>query len=75
MPKPIELCPNCASMRELDLSLGMMTINGPNGIEEVFLFQYHCTKCNTYVRSTTLDHQEIISPTAYKEVGTIPNYV
>jgi len=74
MPKPIAFCPHCASMREMDLSIGMMTLNNPNGSEEVFLFQYHCATCNTYVRSTSLDHQEIISPNAYAE-STIPNYV
>jgi hypothetical protein len=61
-------------MKELDLSLAMLTINGPKGKEEVLLYQYHCASCNSYVRSTTLDHQEFISP--YEPaVFSVPEYV
>jgi len=62
MHKSIGLCPSCNSMKELDLSLAMLTINGPKGKEEVLLYQYHCASCNSYVRSTTLEHQAVISP-------------
>jgi hypothetical protein len=62
MPKLIEFCPSCGCMKELDLSLGMMTRNNPLGKEEVLLYQYHCASCNSFVRSTTLDHQQVVSP-------------
>ena len=74
MHKSIGLCPSCNSMKELDLSLAMLTINGPKGKEEVLLYQYHCASCNSYVRSTTLDNQAFISPKVVA-VLPVPGYV
>lgn len=74
MHKPIEFCPHCNNRRELDLSLGLITLNGPKGIEEILLYQYHCATCNSYVRSTTMDHKEYISPKEYV-VLSVPKYV
>ena len=65
----IEFCPHCDCRRELDVSLGLAAVNSPNGIEEVLLYHYYCASCNTYVRSTTLDNQEYISP---KEAALFP---
>jgi len=74
MAKRIEFCPSCGCMKEVDISLGMMTLNNPQGKEEVFLYQYHCASCNSYVRSTTLDHTAVISP--YEPaVLSVPGYV
>jgi hypothetical protein len=74
MHRPIEFCPNCSSLRKLDLSLGMMTINTPDGKEDVLLFHYHCASCNAYVRSTTLDHKEVASLNQ-AEIFSVPEYV
>ena len=51
----------------------MMTRNNPQGKEEVLLYQYHCASCNAYVRSTTLDHQEVVSP-YQPAVFSVPEY-
>jgi len=74
MPKLIEFCPSCGCMKEVDTSLGMMTRNNPQGKEEVLLYQYHCASCNSFVRSTTLDHQEVLSPSELA-VFSVPEYV
>jgi hypothetical protein len=72
MPKPLEYCPNCASMRKMVQSLGMLEGNSPG--EEILIYHYHCASCNSYVRSTTLDYREI---NLHIEVATIsiPEYV
>jgi len=72
MPKPLEYCPNCASKRELQQSLGMLASNCPG--DEKLIYHYHCTSCNSYVHSTTLDYQEIIFPTQVATIS-IPEYV
>jgi hypothetical protein len=72
MPKPLEYCPNCASMREMVQSLGMLADNRPG--EESFIFHFHCASCNSYVRSTTLDYQEIIFPIEVAVIS-VPEYV
>ncbi len=62
MNKPIDFCPSCKSKRELDLSLGLVTFNNPEGTDDILLYHYHCASCNAYVRSTTLNHEEYSSP-------------
>ena len=74
MQKLMGFCPSCDGTRELDISLGMMTRHDSMGKEEVILYQYHCASCNSFVRSTTMDHQEVISPTELA-VFSIPEYV
>jgi hypothetical protein len=69
MYKSIGLCPSCKCMKELDLSIGMITSNGPKGKEEALFYQYHCASCNSYVRSTTLEHQAVVSS---KKVPVLP---
>jgi rRNA maturation endonuclease Nob1 len=71
MNKPLEYCPSCGSRRELDQSLGMMAIDQPG--EEILIYQYHCASCNSYVHSTTLDYQEIVSPYEVAVIS-IPTY-
>jgi hypothetical protein len=71
MYKPLEYCPNCASVKELDQSLGMMACNNPG--EEILIYHYHCASCNSYVHSTTLDYQEVIVPNEYAVIS-IPEY-
>jgi hypothetical protein len=72
MPKPLEYCPNCASTRELDQSLGMLASNSSG--EVILIYHYHCASCNSYVHSTTLDYQEIIIPTQVAVIS-MPEYV
>ena len=72
MYKPMEYCPNCASTRELDQSLGMVACNSFG--EEILIYHYHCASCNSYVRSTTLDYQEVIVPNEYAVIS-IPEFV
>lgn len=74
MNKPIELCPNCNGKRELDLSLGLITYNNLEGTEDILLYHYHCDSCNSYVRSTTMNHEDYISSDEYV-VFSIPEYV
>ena len=69
MYKPLEYCPSCASRRELDQSLGLLASSHPG--KEILIYQYHCATCNAYVHSTTLDYQEITTPTQ-AEVISIP---
>jgi hypothetical protein len=65
MYKSIEFCPSCNCNRELDISLGRITINDTEGAGHTFLYHYHCASCNSYVRSTTLDYQEYVYPNEY----------
>ena len=62
MYRQIEYCPHCNTYKKLDRSLGLITFNGPDGIEEILVYQYHCSSCNSYVRSTTMNHEEYIRP-------------
>lgn len=62
MYKPIEFCPTCNSRQEMDQTLGLMTFKNHVGVGDILLFNYHCASCNTYVRSTTIDHEELIRP-------------
>ena len=71
MNKPLEYCPSCGSRRELDQSLGLLA--STHSGEEILIYHYHCASCNTYVHSTTLDYQEITTPTQ-AEVISIPAY-
>jgi C4-type Zn-finger protein len=73
MHKLIGFCPSCNYMKELDVSLGMISLNNPIGEDEVLIYQYHCASCNSFVRSTTMDHQEV-SPNELV-VFSIPEYV
>lgn len=74
MNKPIEFCPNCNGKREMDLTLGLMTHNNLEGDEDILLYHYHCASCNSYVRSTTKNHEEYISPDEFV-VFSMPEYV
>jgi hypothetical protein len=74
MHKPIEFCTNCNANQEMDLSLSLMTLNNPDGIEEFLLYHYHCSSCNSYVRTTTLDHEEYIRPEEFVMLS-IPVYI
>ncbi len=70
MNRPIEYCPNCKARQRMDLSLGMMPFHSKDGIKEIFLYHYHCSVCNSYVRSTSMDHVEFIPPDGYVEHST-----
>lgn len=74
MNRPIELCPNCNGRRELDLSLGLITHENIEGVEDILVYHYHCASCNSYVRSTTMDHEGYTSPDE-SMVFSIPEYV
>lgn len=73
MHRPLDYCPHCGCLRDLDLSLGMMTVDTQAGKADVLLYQYHCASCNAFVRSTTLDNQEVSSPSEYAAME-IPEY-
>ncbi len=74
MYKQIAYCPNCNVKRELDISLGMVTYNNIEGTHDILLYHYHCASCNSYVRSTTMNHDEYIS--SDEIVGfSIPEYI
>lgn len=74
MNKPIAYCPNCNAKRELDISLGLATYNNIEGTQDILLYHYHCASCNSYVRSTTMNHDEYISSDDI--VGfSIPEYI
>ena len=73
MDKPIDFCPNCGSRKALDLSLGLITNYHPDGVEDILLYHFHCASCNSYVRSTTLDHHAYIRPSEIP-VYSIPEY-
>ena len=74
MNKPIEYCANCNGKRELDLSLGLVACNNLEGTEDILLYHYHCASCNSYVRSTTMSHDEYISSDEIM-VLSIPEYI
>jgi C4-type Zn-finger protein len=73
MYRLIEYCPHCHARQGIDLSLGLIPFHGPDGIEEILVYHYHCAVCNSHIRSTTMDHKEYIRP---KEsvVFSIPEY-
>jgi hypothetical protein len=74
MDKPIEFCPNCKSRKELDPSLGLIIFENLDGVIEILLYHFHCASCNSYVRSTTLDHEEYIRPHELS-VLSLPVYI
>ena len=59
MTKIIEFCPQCECYRELCPSLGLRTIINSEGKEDLLLYHYHCEACNTYVKSTTIEHRDL----------------
>jgi C4-type Zn-finger protein len=76
MPRLIEYCPHCGSMKELTVSLGMISHSTPDGKEDVLIYQYHCAKCNSYLRSTTLDYEDVTSHyESERAIISIPEYV
>lgn len=70
MHRLIEFCPKCNARQGMDISLGMIPFQGPGGIKEIFLYHYHCSVCNSYVRSTSMDHVEFIPAKEYVEHST-----
>jgi hypothetical protein len=74
MHKQIEFCPNCNSRQEMDQTLGLMSFNSQEGVVDILLYNYHCASCNTYVRSTTMNHEQFIKPNDFL-VFSIPEFV
>ena len=74
MHKPIEFCPKCNSRQGMDQTLGLMTFNNHEGLGENLFYNYHCASCNTYVKSTTINHEEFSVPNKFL-VFSIPVFV
>lgn len=70
MHRLIEFCPKCNARQGMDLSLGMIPFHGAGGIKEIFLYHYHCSVCNSYVRSTSIDYTDFIPPDDMVESST-----
>lgn len=62
MLERMEFCPKCKGIRKMSLTLGLVPINSPQGPDVSLLYHYHCTSCNSYVGSKTMDRAEIFVP-------------
>jgi hypothetical protein len=62
MLERMEFCPKCNGIRKMSLTLGMMPVGSEDGPEVTLLYHYHCTSCNAYVGSKTMEGAEILLP-------------
>ena len=62
MIERMEFCPKCNGIRKMSVTLGMMPVESEKGPEEILLYHYHCTSCNAYVGSKTMESAEIFVP-------------
>ena len=62
MLERMEFCPKCNGIRKMSLTLGLMPTNSQQGPDGSLLYHCHCTSCNSYVGSKTMDSAEIFVP-------------
>ena len=68
MDQRMENCPSCNGPRRMGLSLGWVPTSSTEASEFSLLYHFHCTSCNAYVRTRTMEFEDFILPPIVPEI-------